>query len=284
MHANRRHLVIGLLGAALVSLLAYASQPQLQREQTLERASADIPRNSAQRRLSLTAKQAAGVTAAAAVSEEDVGDVDSFKRAVRWLGVTQMSLNLSAACPLPGGDPDAACVTLNPAPASTPFEFEDLARIRLPGKAANSLLCYWLSPFLNVSYRNPNAPGGASVIARLNYSPTLTLENTVLDDPALIDPTTGLPFGGRLLTGMTASESFQVPLDAGVQITERSRDSAVCIAGFISRKALVQTYGLSEAQAREFFKRETMVRMNIRGNAQYVQDASLIFGFRIVGD
>jgi hypothetical protein len=67
-------------------------------------------------------------------------------------------------------------------------------------------------------------------------------------------------------------------------LSERTRDSAVCIAGFLSKRALVGTYGLTEAQAKEFFRKPITVRMNISGNAQYVGNASLMFGFRIVGD
>lgn len=95
---------------------------------------------------------------------------------------------------------------------------------------------------------------------------------------------TGLPFGGQLLTSMTSSERFEVLLDPGQQLFERTRDSAVCIAGFISKRALVSNFGLTESQAKEFFKQPTTVRMNITGNAQYVQNASLIYGFRIIGD
>jgi hypothetical protein len=46
----------------------------------------------------------------------------------------------------------------------------------------------------------------------------------------------------------------------------------------------VANFGLTEVQAKEFFKQPTTVRMNVTGNAQYVQSANLIFGFRIVGD
>lgn len=279
-----RSIALAALTAALASLIASASPPAA-RGKTAEPPSADLLPNAAQRRLSLTASQPAkaapGAGIAAAPTIEDVGDVDSFGRAVRWLGVTQMNLALSDACPVPGGDPEAACVVLNPAPAATAFAFEDLARITLPGKAADSLLCHWLSPFLDIGYDNPTA---AAAVARLTYQPTLTVESEVLDDPALIDPSTGLPFGGRLQTAMTASEHFEVPLDAGQSLNERSRDSAVCIAGFLTRRALVDNYGLTDAQAKQFFKKPITVRMNISGNAQYVGDARLTFGFRIVGD
>ena len=211
--------------------------------------------------------------------EADVGDVDSFGRAVRWLGVADMSVTLSDDCS--GADPEGGCQVLAPAPAVTSFSFEDLGHITLPEKASNSLLCHWFSPVLDLGYANP---GAAPVVARLHYQPTLTVENPVLATPGLVDPTTGLPFGGRLTTSMTASERFAVPLPPGLAFNERMRDSAVCIAGFLTRKSLVELYGLSEAQAKEFFKQPTTVRLNVSGSAQYVDYASLYFGLRIVGD
>lgn len=216
-------------------------------------------------------------TANAAVTDADVGDADSFGRNLHWLGLADMAVELTSDC---SGTP-TGCQVLAPAPAITSFSFTDLGRINLPAKATNSLLCYWFSPVLNVSYGNPTA---AAVVAKLSYNPTLTVENPVLATPGLIDPTTGLPFGGKLLTAMTSSERFQVPLLAGLHISERTRDSTVCIAGFITRKALTETYGLTAAQANDFFKQPTTVRMNINGSAQYVDNASLYFGFRIIGD
>lgn len=242
---------------------------------------ADIPASSRQRKLSLSAAKAAAPIslAGAAVTDEDVGDSDSFGRNLRWLGLADMAVELTDTCP--GTDPDAGCQVLNPAPAFTSFAFEDLGHITLPGKSTQSLLCYWFSPVLTVRYANPTA---SPVLARFRYSPTLTIENPVLATPGLIDPTTGLPFNGKLLTGLTSSEMFEVPLAPGVAFTERTRDSAVCIAGFISRKSLADNYGLSDAQIKEFFKKPTTVRMNISGNAQYVESASLYFGLRIIGD
>ena len=282
MQQSTRHLAIGSLALALASLIAYAQSSRQDRLEAREWTSPDLLPGSSQRRLSMSAQQAVqGEVAASAPTIEDVGDIDSFGREVIFLGVTQMNVTLNDTCPVPGGDPDGTCVALNPAPAVTTFAFEDLARITLPGKSAHSLLCYWFSPFLNVRYSNPTA---TPALARLRYSPTLTVENPVLDDPALVDPTTGLPFGGELLTGMTSSEWFEVNLGPGQQQFERTRDSAVCIAGFLSRRALVDTFGLTDAQATRFFKEQTTVRMNLSGSAQYVQDATLIYGLRIVGD
>lgn len=246
-------------------------------------ASADlVPPAHARKVLATTASSAtasAAVSTASAPTPEEVGDVDSFERNLRWLGVTQGAVVLDASCPPPV--PGENCQVLAPAPATTSFSYSDIARITLPGKAAHSLLCYWFSPVLSLGWDNP---GATQVIGRLTYNPTLTLENEVLDDPALIDPTTGLPFGGQLLTGMTSSERFEVPLPPATSFFERQRDSAVCIAGFISRRALVDTYGLTPSQAKEFFKKPTTVRLNVSGTARHMQFAQLLFGLRIVGD
>lgn len=215
--------------------------------------------------------------AAAAVTVDDVGDVDSFGRNLQWLGVTQASITLDAACDPASTDP---CQAVNPA-ATTAFSFNDAAHISLPGKAAKSLLCYWFSPYMTVTYTNP---GTAPAVSTLRYTPTLTVENPVLADPALIDPTTGAPFGGRLATSMSASEIVQVPLAPGMTLTERTRDSAVCIAGFLNRRMLTDTFGLTSSQVDEFFKKPTTVRLNINGSVRGVSSASLIYGLRIIGD
>jgi hypothetical protein len=282
MRTSHRYIALATLSAALASLIAYAGgQTARQQIEIVERNSPDLMPSADERRLSLTASKvtpAMSGAAKAGPTEEEVGDVDSFGRNVKWLGVTQMNVFLTPDC---SGFPEGVgCAELD-ANGSASFSFEDLARIELPKKAANSLLCYWLSPFLTINYQNTQA---FPVTARLQYSPTLTVENPVLDDPALINAMTGLPFGGSLLTSMTSSEFFEVLLDPGQGLNERKRDSTVCIAGFVTQRNLVANFGLTEAQAKEFFKQPTTVRMNISGTAQYIGNANMGFGFRIVGD
>jgi hypothetical protein len=288
LHMQSKHHLIRVitLATAFASMLAYAGHAPPRRAAS-ERMSADMPRTATQRMLAPSAHNRSasmlspGQARSAAVTDADVGDSDSFGRNVVWLGLTSAFINLDPGCPFPGSGPDDLCQTLAPAPAVTSFNYPDAARIQLPAKATHSLLCYWFSPVLNVFWHNPTA---SPVIGRLRYNPTLTLENPVLDDPALIDPTTGAPFAGKLLTSMTSSERFETPLAPGVQFFERTRDSAVCMAGLISRRALVDTYGLTDAQATQFFKKPTMVRLNVSGSTQFIDSAGMIFGLRIVGD
>ncbi len=275
MHRSPRYSLLAAMVLTGVAAIGHAAAPQNEPQ-----GSADIPHSApiAAARFAVQGGTS-GTIASAGVTDADVGDSDSFGRSLQWLGVADMSVALDSDCS--GVTPPAACQVLAPAPALTSFNFTDLGHISLPAKATNSLLCYWLSPVLTVNYSNPTA---SAVVARLNINPTLTVENPVLATPGLIDPTTGAPFNGSLLTGMTSSQHFQIPLPAGLSISERKRDSAVCIAGFINHKALTDTYGLTNAQANDFFKKPTTVRLNLSGSAQYVNSANLYFGFRIIGD
>ena len=283
---QRKHLLsLGIAVAAFASIAVFAQKGGPSRDEIIEAVSPDLPATRSQQRLMRKASDgavtAAGVSRAPAPTVEEVGDVDSFGRNVKWLGLASAFINLNATCPVDPANPDELCQVLAPAPAFTAFNFQDAARLTLPGKSSHSLLCYWFSPVLNVGYSNFSA---TRVLARFRYTPTLTVENPVLNDPALIDPTTGAPFGGKLLTSMTSSERYEVPLEPGVSFSERTRDSAVCMAGLISQRSLIENYGLTEAQAKEFFKKPTTIRMNVSGSAQHVSFASLVFGLRVVGD
>jgi hypothetical protein len=288
---HRKHiLAASLVTVALASVAVYAQRAKFDQEAAIRGVSADIKARPEQVRLSQRAGKAAPAAAKGApfvtmptysVTVDDVYDTDSFGRFVKYLGLTSAFINLDPACP-PPSSPDEFCQTLSATPgAITPFNFPDAARIKLPKSATHSLLCYWFSPVLTVNYTNPTA---SRVYGRLRYNPTLTIENPVLADPALIDPTTGAPFGGQLLTSMTSSEIFTEVLEPGVNFTERTRDSTVCMAGFISRRALIDNYGLTDAQADAFFASETTVRLNISGSAQNVGFASMVFGLRVMGD
>ena len=285
---HRKQLVIALtLGLGLAGALAYAANrgaiTPLQGAASTPVAAtnggfaaADVAGTTTLAPVRMTAKPAPPLT------DEDVGDAASFGRNVRWLGVISNFVYANQDCAsLLAEDPTLLCQPITDTVALTQFNFTDIARITLPANATNSLLCHWFSPRVTVSFFNPT---GAPVPGRFSYNPTLTVENPVLADPALIDPTTGAPFNGKLTTSMSASESVQVVVDPGFPVSQNLRDSVVCQAGLISRKALVETYGLTAAQAASFFASPTMVRLNISGSSRYVEYSAYSLGLRIVGD
>ena len=85
MPGHSRFAAWWLLLFVLVSLV-HASQPPTQKERTVgePRASADLLPGPSLRRLQAPTPRGATVSA---VTVEEVGDADSFRRSLRWLGV-----------------------------------------------------------------------------------------------------------------------------------------------------------------------------------------------------
>jgi hypothetical protein len=217
---------------------------------------------------------------AAAVTVEDVGDADSFGKNVTYLGIAQ-SIAITLADDCTGTDPLVErCTVQSPAPASTTVTENDLAVINLPPKATKTLMCFTLTPSIFIDWANFT---GAQQMARFNALALITIENPVLADPALIDPATGLPFNGVLEIGLATWSHLQTMPDNS-QEQERSMQTRSCIAGLISRRVLVDGYGLTDTQAKEFFKKPMTVRFGARVTAAMSQFTNYFYGVRLYGD
>lgn len=219
---------------------------------------------------------------AAELTDADVGDAASFGRGANWLGLLSAFIELDTDCSpaAPTDPPRTNCIVVNPAPAITTFDRPDLAKITLPARSTKSLICHWQTPIANVFWSNGTA---ANANARLTLRPYYVFENEVLDDPALVNPVTGLPFGGRLEQSLVAINDLET-LAPGFASSRLYTYTRTCIAGVISRNALVQNFGLSEEQAKQFFRKPTTIRIGLRGSAQLVQFANINVGTRFLGD
>jgi len=227
------------------------------------------------------AEQRALVKAMAGPSQADVGDPDSFGRNVHFLGVAQtggVTVTGPGGCPPPDPNfPDDRCVEANP----TAFiEARDIGRINLPAKASNSILCHSLTSLPIWTFSNPTT---FRVFAAFQYTASVTIENEVLNDPSLIDPNTGLPFNGKLEVafGLITDRQTMQPGDVA---TRRHSSTRACIGGLVSKMALTQGFGLTDAQADAFFKKPMTLRLNITLSTAFVDNAFVLFGLRLFGD
>jgi hypothetical protein len=220
------------------------------------------------------------LTAAAAPTVEEVGDADSFGRNVIYLGMAQtQGVVVQPDCT--GSDPTLErCIVANPAPATTTFNESDLASITLPAKASKSLLCFTLTPLVSIGWFNPLA---TPANARFNANAVITIDNEVLDDPALIDPGTGLPFGGTLTVGLSTFSELHT-LQPGETDNKNLFMTRSCIAGIISKRVLVESYGFTEGLAKEFFKKPITLSFGARGSVALADFLSYFYGFRLYGD
>ena len=214
----------------------------------------------------------------------DVGDPDSFGRNVRWLGfVSSKGVVLRQDCTLmPGENPDQPCMQVDPSQFGSQFaEFRDIGSITLPGRSMNSLLCHWLSPTMGTTLANDT--GLDDQAASLTMYPSLTVENEVLRNPALVDPDTGLPLDGKLEVFASSSQISQL-LDYTEQVPQRMNSTRTCVGGYLTKRTLTDFYGLSPAQADAFFRKPTTLRLNMTVSASRVQSAIVSYSVRFVGD
>jgi hypothetical protein len=215
------------------------------------------------------------------VSAEDVGDADSFGRNVIYLGVANTpAIAFKTNCTNSPPPAPARCVTLNAQPALTSFSEDKLETLVLPAKSTNSLLCFSVTPNLNFLLHNQT--GLAQPMARFGARPTVVLENELLNDSSLIDPTTGLPFDGRITFGLaTYFESRNMAV--GEREYKNIFLTRHCIEG-INRRVLSEAYGLPAAVVQDFFGHPITLTFGAAGEAQLVGNASYSYGVRVYGD
>jgi hypothetical protein len=241
----------------------------------------DVLEQSTDMRRQVRAQQRAVAIQGAQVSPADVGDADSFGRNVHFLGVAFTGFTqLQADCTSPFfTGPDDRCFVPNAPPAPSVFEIRDVGRMKLPAKAANSLLCHSITSQPLWQFRNPTAN---TDIARFQYLVFVTIENEVLNDPKLIDLNTGEPFGGVLEQGFSMITDFQT-VHPGDFARRRNISTRSCQGGLISKAGLIDL-GLSPAQADDFFKKPMTLRLHMLLLTQFVDQATALYGLRIYGD
>ena len=222
-------------------------------------------------------------TKAATSSTPEVGDIDSFGRAAKYLGLVQVTVALQSDCttdPLNPPPPNERCVVVNPAPEATNFSERDLAVIRLPARSTNSLLCHTLTPGLSFGFYNGT---GADQYGYVSARALITVESEVLNDPTILNPSTGQPYGGKLETSLSTYHEDKM-LAPNAYESKTMFLTRHCIGGFLSKQALVQGYGLTEAQAAELFRKPITLRFGASGSTQMTEYLHYLYGMRIYGD
>lgn len=173
--------------------------------------------------------------------------------------------------------PDTRCLVLQPAPAQSNGDFQDIGSIYIPGGSSRSIL--WPILTYNIDYQFNNTTGSPQRgIYRLQTF--ITIESDVLKDPALIDPVSGLPYNGKM-GGLFAPHLIDRTLAAGERIREHTRFSGVGINGFNTPSYFAD---LPEKVIKKLFEGPITIRFGLNVRLQNVDFASVLFGLRITGD
>ncbi len=225
-----------------------------------------------------------GTAGEAAVTEDQVGDADSFGRDKIYLGVSQTTpVVVQADCT--GSPPEEVCIEHLPAPATTSVDEFDLGMIELPDRASNSLLCFTFTQFSTWLWGNTT---GSTQTGSMGLLLTVQIENDVLNGLTNSD---GFPFNGSLFldnTGAPFPEGILVStrqntLPDGAFEIQRERTTRSCTGGLVSARSL-RAEGLTDAQIKDFFKEPMTVRFGVRGTVRMTEVAIFFGGIRIYGD
>jgi hypothetical protein len=218
---------------------------------------------------------------AAAQTEEEVGDLASFGKEAKFFGyaITGTILVRRNCSPVVPG-PDDRCFTINAATNTVSFDVKDIGRIHFPVKTFENVI-YLLSRhqysyiFLNSTTQNKTG--------RFEYSPYLTLESDVLNDPSLINPQTGQPFNGKLDIFVAGGRSFSKTLFPNYQEFDNIVTGTSSTSGF-TKKFFKDNYGLPMPIIDNLFYEKITIRLNIRGFTTNVENAGFGFGVRFIGN
>ena len=223
----------------------------------------------------------------AAPTAADVGDAESFGHSALYMGAASGFVRLAPACsPAPAAATanNDQCFQLNPQPASTSFEANDICRINLPKKATRTVIYPVLNFFLR--YELKNETGVFQPQGLLTYRATISIESDALLDPSIIDPSTGTSANGKL----AAVFSDKYEDDRSMDSTDRQKHSMtfVRLGNTGITKASLVAQGLSQAAVDHLFNSSMTIRMNIiDGSARLLtstKTATITGNMRLFGD
>jgi hypothetical protein len=203
------------------------------------------------------------------------------------MGAASGFIHLRAACtPAPTPVPPATanddqCFVLNPSPATTTFDAEDILRIKLPKKATRTIIYPALNFFID--YQLFNQSGVDQPSAFFSFSAELIIESDVLLDPSIIDPATGMPANGKLL----ANFGYTYNDNRSMKNADRQHlhETLVRVGNAGINKGQLVLGGLSQSVVDDLFASAMTIRMNVTGSAKFVTDpASITCNMRLFGD
>ncbi len=217
-----------------------------------------------------------------------VGDPETFGRNVKFLGQTfNGAVHVYRSCDpavlladlgvelFPG---DVCVVHQIPGP-TTNATFDDLGSITLPGRAADNAIYYILNNSIYNELRNEIA---GPLFSSFYYAPRLTVESAALNDPAAVNPTTGLPLNGRVTFAVGADKGFSKTLPVGFEETEFGNDSRAASRS-ISR-SFWAGLGLPPRVVDNIYRQPMTIRFGLRVQVHGVFFGQYFYSAQLMGN
>jgi hypothetical protein len=220
-------------------------------------------------------------------SAADVGDAESFGHGALYMGATSGFITLAPSCtPAPAPVPpftvnNSQCFNITPGSAvPATFDAQDICRINLPKKATRTIIYPALNFFIH--YQLNNTTGTFQPQGLFAFNANVSIESDALLDPSIIDPSTGLPANGKLVSQFSYAYRDDRSMENNAR--QRQRMTLVRVGNTGITKAQLVGLGLSQAVVDNLFNSAMTIRMSVQGNTRLLDDASITANMRLFGD
>lgn len=213
-------------------------------------------------------------------------DTLSLGSTARFAGLAASTkVNLAAVCPVAGQAPGDRCVVIDPVPGNTTaYDEQDLGYTVLPKAVVRRINLIYPITNITYEYQFQNTTGAQVPNGFFSTQPYLTFESNspALNDPACIDPNTGMACGGKAVIFISATNTANRSLAAGERDREHRMFSRAGSVG-IGKQSFLNV-GWPQATVDEIFDRAITIRLNVKGSARYVTDAFVNYELRLFVD
>ena len=222
------------------------------------------------------------------LSVTDVGEPDSFGKNAKFLGTaTTGTVYVYYSC-----DPavlladldltlgtDDRCLALPTLGQSVAATFNDIGRIRIPRDSVDNVIYYIQTNLISYDLLNPNSN---QIFSNFSYSPSFTIESNALNDPAAIDPNTGLPMNGSFTTGVGASKVIAKTYETNASEIFSERFSTSATRGFA--RSYFADLGLPQTVINQLYKKPMTIKLNLRVRGNFFTFGQFGYSVRFLGN
>lgn len=279
---------LSLLVLICVSFLSIQAQKKVDsKDETAAKKAVSEDRRAALKEM-LEAKSKQTVDPESLLSVADVGEPDSFGRNAKFLGTATSGIVYVYYSCAPAVlladlgltlEPDDRCLALPTPGASVTATFNDIGRIRIPARSVDNTIYFIQNNLVSYDLENPQA---SRVFANLTYSPSYTIESEALNDPAAIDPTTGMPMNGSFTTGVSASKIFTRSVEANAFESVLERFSSSATRGFA--RSYFADLGLPQSVINRLYTRPMTIKLNLRVRGNFFIFGQFGYSVRFMGN
>jgi hypothetical protein len=186
--------------------------------------------------------------------------------------------------------PDDHCIVHNSTtPMTTTTVFDPVWQTTIPGTAVNNVIYPMLNNHVGYdafpsSLGQPFGNNGYGTgMAFIRFTPVVTIESDALNDPAAIDPNTGLPMNGSFTANLPGTRVKTFMVGADDYIAENDNYASVGGRGF--SRTYFEALGLPQTVINQLFRKPVTLKFGIRADVNGpVQQAFFSYTFRLLGN